>query len=187
MSTSKKSSVRQVVLTIQDENGNIISSFPTNIKNSDLQPEEPITSYAQLQQIADNLDNGLDDAVNLLTGPVISQLFNDPEAKSQLSSNHKDKTVKKTSTSLKTKKKILIQTRKGQSNVVVSYSPTDLKLNPNTTIRSIQVINIIAQEQAIGVSFRNESELLKLTNNLNVAPGTIHDIISRCGSYTRKK
>ena len=104
MSTSKKSSVRQVVLTIQDENGNIISSFPTNIKNSDLQPEEPITSYAQLQQIADNLDNGLDDAVNLLTGPVISQLFNDPEAKSQLSSNHKDKTVKKTSTSLKTKK-----------------------------------------------------------------------------------
>ena len=105
MSTSKKSSVRQVVLTIQDENGNIISSFPTNIKNSDLQPEEPITSYAQLQQIADNLDNGLDDAVNLLTGPVISQLFNDPDAKSQSSSNHKDRTVKKTSTSLKIKKK----------------------------------------------------------------------------------
>ena len=69
----------------------------------------------------------------------------------------------------------------------MSYSPTDLKLNPNTTIRSIQVINIIAQEQAVGISFRNESELLKLTNNLNVAPGTIHDIISRCGSYTRKK
>ena len=42
MSTSKKSSVRQVVLTIQDENGNIISSFPTNLKKSDLQPEEPL-------------------------------------------------------------------------------------------------------------------------------------------------
>ena len=105
MSTSKKSSVRQVVLTIQDENGNIISSFPTNIKNSDLQPEEPITSYAQLQQIADNLDNGLDDAVDLLTGPVISQLLDDQATSSSSSSNPKNKTVKKASTSMKSKKK----------------------------------------------------------------------------------
>lgn len=101
MTKSEKSQIRQVVLTIQDENGNIISSFPTNLKKSDLQPEEPLTSYSQLQQIADNLENGLDNAVDLLTGPVISQLLDDQAT----SSNPKNKTVKKASTSMKSKKK----------------------------------------------------------------------------------
>ena len=106
MTKSEKSQIRQVVLTIQDENGNIISSFPTNLKKSDLQPEEPLTSYSQLQQIADNLENGLDNAVDLLTGPVISQLLDDQAtSSSSSSSNPKNKTVKKASTSMKSKKK----------------------------------------------------------------------------------
>ena len=69
----------------------------------------------------------------------------------------------------------------------MAYSSTDLKLNPNTTARSLKVLNIIAQEQAAGLSFRSESELLQLTNALNIAPGTIHDIIARYGSYMRNK
>lgn len=105
MIKSEKSQIRQVVLTIQDENGNIISSFPTNLKKSDLQPEEPLTSYSQLQQIADNLENRLDNAVDLLTGPVISQLLDDQATSSSSSSNPKNKTVKKASTSMKSKKK----------------------------------------------------------------------------------
>ena len=146
MTKSEKSQIRQVVLTIQDENGNIISSFPTNLKKSDLQPEEPLTSYSQLQKIADNLENGLDNAVDLLTGPVISQLLDDQATSSPSSSNPKNKTVKKASTSMKSKK-----------------SPEDTVNRQSTTLR---LKFWIFSNKGVVLNRKHEENMIKATLNL---------------------
>ena len=84
MPKSRDISEKKLVITLQDEDGNIISRLPTNVSASQLKIGHPLNTKQDLQKVADNLETAIGDVIEQLKAPLLSIILsNQPEKPEQ--------------------------------------------------------------------------------------------------------
>ena len=79
MPKSRDISEKKLVITLQDEDGNIISRLPTNVSASQLKIGHPLKTKQDLQKVADNLETAIGDVIEPLLSIILSNQPEKPE------------------------------------------------------------------------------------------------------------
>lgn len=182
MPKSRDISEKKLVITLQDEDGNIISRLPTNVSASQLKIGHPLKTKQDLQKVADNLETAIGDVIEQLKAPLLSIILSNQPEKPEQTAN----AVKPAQSSADVKiKKLKVQTLYGETHANAKICIA-LKVNSNATARSLAVDKLLAEEQIEGLSYRGADKIIQQSNHLKIAPGTIHDYVSQTGAFIRK-